>query len=276
MVAFGILQIACIVLTTQSRSQEAQFSYEEHRIKCELWEPRIHERDPGPKWSTYNPRNSNQILHAIEIDGVVIPHFSLEEFDEVEHPDPTTIWFKKQGASVIQTFERSTENALIVVGQDYVDRGLVDGPHTVYDLDRRQYGLDPQDVSCNDVLPTDAPKTIFNHYLDMLSLVLNLPFGDRVIDTGEPDDYILVMRNVFTFFKFADSGVVYHYSYTSDDQKFEQALNNYIWALENGQYKIVQNEQIATILSYEISPEEQQEAAQHDARIWEYVQSLPQ
>ncbi len=268
------LAVASAVLPAFSASQVIDVTPELFRAQCVLFLPRIRDNPPGPKWTHYEPIPTEDVLEAVEFEGVVIPFFALQNFQEIEHPYPARAWYQRTDESAIQMFEQIDLSDSTVIGHEYVDAGLVEAPLDAWDFNRRRYGLDPEDLDCSEDLSNESPRAIFSRYLDLMVHVSNiLPRGEEAVDVGREDDFILIHKNLFTHFVFADDRKVYTYTFSLMGEELGPYLSQYIWAIENEQIEIVENVYIVAALQYEFTPEENREAAQRSIRILESLLS---
>ncbi len=262
-----------------SHSQVVEITAEMYRAVCERWLPTILEH-PGPKWIAYEATQSDRVLDAVMIDGLAIPHVPLDGFQAFESttPRPKEIMYQNSDVTAIQIFGQWFSGNSPVYGQEFVDAGLIDGPLTYFDLERRAFGLNPSDLSCTEELSDASPRKLFNRYVE-LSIQLAASFlGKEVIAVNNTRDYVIVDRgfNSLTLFRFTTSNEIYNYKYASEhEQDFESFLNAYIWSLENEQYRIVENVTIEAMYQHAMTPREEEEDMRRNERFMELLRSVP-
>ncbi len=269
----AFLVVVSALFPVQSNSQVVDVTAELFRLRCEQLLPMIRENDPGPKWTQFEPIPFEDVLEAVEFDGVVVPFFALEDYQRVDHPYPARAWYLRTDESAVQMFETMDVSNSTVIGQEYVDAGLVDAPLDAWDINRRRYGSDIEGINCSEDLTNESPRAIFSRYLDLVIHFGSIPMGEAVIDVGKEDDYIIVGKNLFSHYVFTDDRKVYAYTFTLENEDLTPFLGRYIWALENDQVRIEENEHIVAAFRHEFTPEEKREGAQRTNRILESLLS---
>ncbi len=275
----GILGIAGIMLSINSNAQLVEFAAEQLREQCEQIREIVEWKGPGPIWGQYEPIESEEVLSAIEIDGAIVPYFPLDDFELQESvlTNPRNIIFRNGTVSVIQSFIRNPFSAEPVYGQELVDAGLIDSPLDVFDLQRRSFNLKPNEMDCSDILTSENSRELFDHLVD-LSLVSAKPPGlGDVIDVGNTKDYLVIHHGnaSFSFNAFSNSGVAYSFMYgMTDAQEFDSRLNAYVWALENKQYKLEQDDRIFKLYSHVMTPEEKLREVQRNENFFEMLETI--
>ncbi len=249
-------------VTTHSQVNISAITPEFYRNACEEWLPIIAEY-PSPQWVEFSAIESDSVLEAVEVDGLVIPFFSLDDYQEAEHsvPEPTMSMFMHSNKRVLQAFQKPYWGNGPVLGQEFVTAGLIDEPLNHNDLNRRSFGLSPDVLDCGAEFPSNSQQMVFAAFLDLWLQFTSLPFDHEVIDLGNQADHLIVNRDwkMFSLYRFADDGRVFSYTYNGEvEQEFEDDLNRYVWALENAQYNINQNVIVTEIYRGESTARESQ------------------
>jgi hypothetical protein len=222
-------------------------------MACEQVKTEVRD-DKDITWETFSPEPpAGDTMLAYDFHGNLIPFFSLVDFTHSTISNGLGVLFASGSKGMLQTFSSEAAEFLDLVDTSDLPTSSP-AMSSLRSVDFLRMGLDltRESFDCDRGFLEVLENDLAVYVLELGSLVwkqLWIPEGARyALDVGGPLDFLLVIEDGFIFYciGYNDTGMSYRFQ-MRDSEQLNRYLNDFVWALENQDYIVVQNEILAGI-----------------------------